>query len=100
MATPKKTSAYATVNDLNQLRKDMQKDMQEQLQYMLKTIMTAMQDMERRMATKEDLEASEHRMLVAMETMREDLVDTNNDKLEQHDDRITALEVHAGWKPA
>lgn len=40
------------------------------------------------------LQDTEHRLLVVMENMRGDLNDMYNDKLSQHEDRITRIEKH------
>ena len=39
---------------------------------------------------------SENRMMVIMEQLRHDLIGTHKDKIFQHEDRITKLEMHAG----
>ncbi|MDB4978715.1 MAG: hypothetical protein JWM56_901 [Candidatus Peribacteria bacterium] len=69
------------------------------LEYVVSTILSAMQDMEERIMTKVDvkIDGSESRMLLAMEQLRHDVVDTQNDKFSQHDDRLVRLEQHAGF---
>lgn len=74
-------------------------------------IMGTLLDMEKRMATKEDLKeaieaseertheaiaASERRMIVLMEDWRHDMVGVHKDKISQHEDRITRLEAKVG----
>lgn len=78
-------------------------------------IMGTLLDMERRMATKEDLkeaiEASEERlreeiqtsiqtserhMQVLIKDLKHDFIGMHKDKISQHEDRITRLEVKVG----
>lgn len=88
------------------------------LKQFMQVIMTAIQDIESRMATKDDLkgfatkddlrrfatkddvhkaiQTSEERVLLFMEHMRHDIFDAYNDRFSQHDDRLRKLESHAG----
>ncbi len=74
-------------------------------------IMGTLLDMEKRMATKENLkeaiEASEERlreeiqtserhMQVLIEDLKHDFIGIHKDKISQHEDRITRLEVKVG----
>ena len=84
------------------------------IENMLETVMKAVQDIERRMATKEnlfematkddllgmvtkeDLRESERRMFVVMENLRVDLVDMHKDTRSLHEDRFKRIEDHIG----
>jgi|GEM_PF-4489351 len=73
---------------------------------MMQTILTAMQDMEKRLLFAVDekitnaVSGSEHRLLVVMEDLRHDMIGTHKDKISQHEDRIVKIELHTGLRAA
>lgn len=91
-------NAPATRGDLRTLEKKMNQTMGEQFQWFARSIMDAMQDMEKRMIKHMDEKdaASENRMMTLMEQWKHDLVGIHKDKISQHEDRITRLEIHTG----
>lgn len=70
-------------------------------------VMTALQDLENRMDVRFDemdkkfdvkmdttIGDSESRMLLAIENLRHDMIETHKDKITQHEDRIVRMEKH------
>lgn len=68
------------------------------METMMSTIMTAFGDLESRMATKDDLLASENRMLTLIEAQKHDVVGmlkdvrSNDRQVQDHEERIQRIE--------
>lgn len=56
--------------------------------------------MSKSMATKDDIAASENRMMVLLESLRHDFIDGAADQLRLHAEQIRELQLHTGLRAA
>lgn len=94
-----KSDVNTAREDLRLVKEDLRTakiELKQEIYDAVKTVMYRIDDLEGRMATKEDIATSERRIITVMEKWRLDMVGVHKDKISQHEDRITRLEIHTG----